>query len=58
MVKLGIDLGLLPAVEARKVNELMLVTQPAHMQKLLGKNYNSPKRDTTRAKMIRDRLAK
>jgi protein arginine kinase len=56
-VRMGVNLGIIPAVEIRLVNELFIFTQPAHLQRLERSELNSPERDITRATFIRNRLA-
>jgi protein arginine kinase len=55
-VRMGVNLGLIPNLEMRTVNELFIFTQPAHLQRLERSELNSPERDITRATFIRDRL--
>jgi protein arginine kinase len=55
-VRMGVNLRIIPNVEIRTVNELFIFTQPAHLQKLERAELNSPERDITRAKFIRNRL--
>lgn len=56
MVRLGADLNILRDVQLRKINELFLLTQPAHLQKIEGKKLNTYQRDVKRAELIRNRL--
>ncbi|RKY39539.1 MAG: protein arginine kinase [Candidatus Omnitrophota bacterium] len=56
MVRLGTDLNILRDVQLRKINELFLLTQPAHLQKIEGKKLNAYERDVKRAELIRERL--
>lgn len=56
MVRLGSDLGLLKDMERSKINELFIITQPAHLQKLEAKKLSSQERDIRRATLIRERL--
>ncbi len=56
MVRLGVDMGLLTDVDRRAVNELFILTQPAHLQKIEGKVLSSAQRDIKRANLIRRRL--
>jgi protein arginine kinase len=56
-VRMGVNLGLIPDLEMRTVNELFIFTQPAHLQRLERSELNSPERDITRATFIRNRLA-
>lgn len=56
MVRLGVDMGLLTDIDRRAVNELFILTQPAHLQKIEGKILSSAQRDVKRAHLIRRRL--
>jgi len=55
-IRLGVDLGIVKNLDRRMVNELLILTQPAHLQKLEGKLLNSNERDIKRADLIRERL--
>ncbi len=56
MVRLGCDLGMIKDIDLRRINELFIVTQPAHLQKMEGKKLSSQERDEKRAQIIRDKL--
>jgi protein arginine kinase len=56
MVRLGVDMGTLPDIDRRAVNELFILTQPAHLQKIEGRVLSSAQRDVKRANLIRRRL--
>jgi protein arginine kinase len=56
-VRLGIAMGLFPRVSHRTVNELMVLMQPAFLQKAEGRELNPLDRDVKRAAMIRSKLA-
>jgi len=56
MVRLGVDMGLITDIDRRAVNELFILTQPAHLQKIEGKVLSSVQRDIKRANLIRRRL--
>src|SRR5882724_7061134 len=56
LLKLGVDMGLFPGAERTLVDELFLVTQPAHLQKQLSDKLSAEERDLLRADMMRDRL--
>ncbi len=57
LVRLGINLGLLESVDLKCVNELFVLTQPGHLQKMEGREIDSPeKRDVARARFIRSYL--
>lgn len=57
LTHLGLDLGLFPGVSPALINELFLVTQPAHLQKRFTEKLNAEERDVLRADMLRERLA-
>ncbi len=56
MVRLGCDLGMINDIDRRRINELFIITQPAHLQKIEGKRLSSQERDVKRAQIIRDKL--
>lgn len=56
LLRLGIDLGLFPGVPLALVEELFLVTQPAHLQFRFADKLSADERDILRADMIRERL--
>ena len=56
LLKLGVDMGLFSGAERSLVDELFLVTQPAHLQKQLSDKLSAEERDLLRADMVRDRL--
>jgi protein arginine kinase len=55
-IRLGVDLGLVKNLDRKTLNELFILTQPAHLQKLEGKVLTSNERDVKRADLIRERL--
>lgn len=55
-VRLGVNLGLIDEININEVNELFIHTQPAHLQKLLGKQLDSEERNSERARFLRNRL--
>ena len=56
MVRLGVDMGMIADIDRRAVNELFILTQPAHLQKIEGRLLSSAQRDVKRANLIRRRL--
>jgi len=57
MVRLGCDLGIVnKCMDRSHINELFLITQPAHLQKLENKKLTSQERDVKRAELIRSKL--
>jgi len=55
-VRLGVNLGLLDEINIVEVNELFIHTQPAHLQKILGKELDGEERNSERARFLRNRL--
>src|SRR5881397_2842493 len=56
LMRLGIDLGMFPGAERALVDELFIVTQPAHLQKQFTEKLSAEESDVLRADMLRDRL--
>lgn len=57
MLRLGQDLGVVKDLERFLINELFILTQPAHLQKIEKKKLSPKERDIKRADLIRDKLA-
>lgn len=55
-IRLGVVLGIVKNIDGKLLNELFILTQPAHLQKLEGKILNSNERDRKRAELIREKL--
>ncbi len=55
-LRLGVNLGRIDRVDIRTLNELFLLTQPAHLQKLTGHEMAPAARREARATLIRQRL--
>jgi protein arginine kinase len=56
MVRLGIDLDIIKDVDRKAINELFIMIQPAHLQKIDGKKLTASERDAKRANLIRQKL--
>lgn len=56
MMKLGVDFNLFPDIEPGLVDELFVITQPAHLQKAHSEKLSAEERDLLRADMLRERL--
>jgi protein arginine kinase len=56
LVRLGISLGMIKDMNVQKLNELFILIQPAHLQKLAGKELSPSERDIRRAELIKSRL--
>ncbi len=55
-LRLGVDLGFFPDVREGPFNELIVITQPAHIQKLEGKVLTERERDEIRARWVKEKL--
>ncbi|NLB54833.1 MAG: protein arginine kinase [Lentisphaerae bacterium] len=55
-VRFGIEQNMVSEWEKPLINELFLMTQPGHLQKIYGKNLGAKRRDEYRAKMIQNKL--
>lgn len=55
-VRLGVGMGRLKAVDLNTVNELFLLTQPAHLQKIAKRPLTGTERREFRAGFVRERL--
>jgi len=58
MVRLGLDVDIIKDIERFLINELFILTQPAHLQKIEGKKLSPQERDVKRADLLRDKLNK
>ncbi|HEX5398428.1 MAG TPA: protein arginine kinase [Verrucomicrobiae bacterium] len=56
LLRLGVDLEIFPGTERSLVDELFILTQPAHLQKQFSDKLNAEERDLHRADMVRERL--
>ena len=57
-VRLGIDAGLITEVDGKVLGELMVLTRPAYLQKLVGRELSPFERDFHRAAHVRERMRK
>lgn len=55
-IKLGIDLDLIKDIEISTINELLIFTQPSHLQKRKNRKMSAKERDIIRAQIIRSKL--
>ncbi len=56
LMRLGVDLDLFPGVDRSLVDELFILTQPAHLQKQHDEKLSAEERDLIRSDMVRERL--
>ena len=57
LVRLGVDLGYFPDVDAAVIDELFIVTEPAHIQYGEAKAKSPEERDIMRSNLLRERLS-
>jgi protein arginine kinase len=55
-IRLGVDIETIKDIDRSVVNELFILTQSAHLQKIEGKMLSAPQRDIKRANLVRIRL--
>lgn len=55
-VRMGVNLGLIDELQIPAINELLILTQPAHLQKVRKKPLESAERNIARASLLRQRL--
>lgn len=55
-IRLGVDLGILEEIPVSVLNEIMIDTQSASLQKRFGKELSAAERDIARAEAIRNKL--
>ncbi len=56
-LRMGVNLGRIKDIDIRTINELFLLTQTAHLQKMRGKKLEGDARRAARAEYIRARLS-
>jgi triosephosphate isomerase len=56
-VRLGVCMGIIKDVDIETLNKIMLLIQPANLQKALNKTLSANERDIKRAELIRSTLA-
>ena len=57
-LRLGIDTGIIKDITRKTVNDLFILIQPAHLQKIAGRTLSPSQRDVKRASLIREKLSK
>lgn len=56
LLRLGVDIGMIPGTPKSLVDELFLLSQPAHLQLSTPDKLDAEQRDMLRADMLRDRM--
>jgi protein arginine kinase len=57
-VRLGVAVGEPLGLDMNQINDLMLAAQPAHLQRMYGRDLTPEQRDVARAELVRTRLTK
>lgn len=57
-VRLGVSMGIIKDIDIVILNELLVLSQPATLQKMAGKPLNQEERDVGRAEIIRSKAGK
>ena len=55
-LRAGLDLNLFASLSMQSVNQLILLTQPGHLQKLAGRSMTDEERDAFRTDVVRSHL--
>ena len=55
-VRMGVNIGLISDIPIETVNQLFILTQPAHLQEIRGETLNAEQRNIERANFIRSRI--
>ncbi|MEW6621120.1 MAG: protein arginine kinase [bacterium] len=58
LVRLGVGIGLIKDISLKIINELLVISQPAHVQLFSGEILSSPARDVKRALIIQKNLTR
>jgi protein arginine kinase len=56
MLRLGLDLDLVQGLDRKRIDDMFLLTQPAHLQKHVHQKLTAEQRDVMRASLLRDML--
>jgi protein arginine kinase len=56
-VRLGMALGVLDMIPLTFLNEILILAQPAHIQRLFGEDLSPSERDAKRAELIRGKVS-
>jgi protein arginine kinase len=55
-VRLGHAMNVIDFLDVAKINQILLLSQPAHLQKYYGSEMDHNKRDFVRAQMVREKI--
>jgi len=57
-VRLGVSMGIIKDIDIATLNEILVLSQPATLQKISEKQLNEQERDVKRAELIRSKIKK
>jgi protein arginine kinase len=55
-LRLGLEFSLVANLTAEQIGKIMLLTQPGHLQRMMGRLMDSEERDIVRAQVVREQL--
>ena len=55
-LRLGYAMKIIDFLTIAQINEILLLSQPAHLQKYYGQEMDTNRRDFVRAQMVREKL--
>ena len=55
-LRLGLGMGTLADIPLGLINQLLILSQPAHLQKYFGRQMNTEERNAVRAELVREKL--
>ncbi len=58
ILRMGVDLEVIGDLDRKAINELFILTQPAHLQRMKGKELDAVSRDVERGNLLRSRLVR
>ncbi len=56
-VRLGLAMGIIDTISIATINDILLLSQPAHLMKYYGEEMDVDRRDIVRAEMVREKLS-
>ena len=56
-VRLGLAINVIKTLSIETINDILLLSQPAHLMKYYGEDMDADRRDIVRAEMVREKLA-
>ncbi len=56
-VRLGLAMGIIDMINIATINDILLLSQPAHLMKYYGEEMDVDRRDIVRAEMVREKLS-